>query len=62
MLAWHTTTGSSHLRYDRNITAPFREDDSLFILDNFPLSAPSTLTISSIVPSELQPFSGFGAS
>jgi hypothetical protein len=28
------------LRYDRNITAPFREDDSLFILDHFP---PATL-------------------
>jgi hypothetical protein len=39
-LAWHTTTGSPLLRYDRNITAPFREDDSLFILDNFPLSTP----------------------
>jgi hypothetical protein len=38
--AWHTTTGSPLLRYDRNITAPFREDDSLFILEHFPLSAP----------------------
>jgi hypothetical protein len=26
------------LRYDRNITAPFLEDDSLFILDHFPSS------------------------
>jgi hypothetical protein len=40
MLAWHTTTGSPLLRYDRNITAPFREDDSLFIRDHFPLSTP----------------------
>ncbi len=39
-LAWHITTGSPLLRYDRNITAPFREDDSLFILDHFPLSTP----------------------
>ncbi len=51
-LAWHTTTGSPLLRYDRNITAPFLEDDSLFILEHFPL--PSTLTISSIPASELQ--------
>ena len=33
-----TTTGNPLLRYNRNITAPFREDDSLFILDHFPLS------------------------
>ena len=39
-LACHTTTGSPLLRYDRNITAPFLEDDSLFILDHFPLSTP----------------------
>ena len=39
-LAWHTTTGSPLLRYDRNITAPFLEDDSLFILEHFPLSTP----------------------
>ena len=38
-LAWHTTTGSPLLRYDRDITAPFLEDDSLFILEHFPLSA-----------------------
>jgi len=28
------------LRYDRNITAPFREDDNLFIRTRFPLSTP----------------------
>jgi hypothetical protein len=39
-LAWHTTTGSPLLRYDRNITALFLEDDSLFILEHFPLSTP----------------------
>jgi hypothetical protein len=39
-LACHTTTGSPLLRYDRNITAPFREDDGLFILKHFPLSTP----------------------
>jgi hypothetical protein len=39
-LACHTTTGSPLSRYDRNITAPFREDDSLFILGHFPLSTP----------------------
>ena len=39
-LACHTTTGTPPLRYDRNITAPFREDDNLFILDHFPLSTP----------------------
>jgi len=39
-LAWHTTTGSPLLRYDRNITAPFLEDDSLFILEHFPFSTP----------------------
>ena len=39
-LACHTTTGSPLLRYDRNITAPFREDDSLFILNHFPPSTP----------------------
>jgi hypothetical protein len=39
-LAWHTTIASPLLRYDRNITAPFLEDDSLFILKHFPLSAP----------------------
>ncbi len=37
-LAWHTTAGSPLLRYDRNITAPFLEDDSLFIFDHFALS------------------------
>ena len=40
-LACHTTTGSSLLRYDRNITAPFLEDDSLFILEHFPFSPPA---------------------
>ena len=39
-LAWHTTAGSPLLRYDRNITAPFLEDDSLFILEHFPFSTP----------------------
>ena len=39
-LAWHTTAGSPILRYDRNITAPFLEDDSLFILEHFPFSTP----------------------
>ncbi|MGA9978996.1 MAG: hypothetical protein WBQ08_10245 [Candidatus Sulfotelmatobacter sp.] len=39
-LAWHTTTGSPLLRYDRNITASFPEDDSLFILEHFPFSTP----------------------
>ena len=39
-LAWHCTAGSPLLRYDRNITAPFREDDSSFILEHFPLSTP----------------------
>jgi hypothetical protein len=38
-LACHTTTGSPLLRYDRNITAPFREDDSLFISTFSPFHA-----------------------
>jgi hypothetical protein len=40
MQACRTTTGNPLLRYNLNITAPFREDDSLFILDHFPLSTP----------------------
>ena len=40
MRAGRTTTGSPLLRYDRNITAPFLEDDSLFILEHFPVSTP----------------------
>jgi hypothetical protein len=39
-LACRTTTGSPLLRYDRNITVPFLEDDSLFIMEHFPLSTP----------------------
>jgi hypothetical protein len=38
--ACHTTTENPLSWYDRNITAPFLEDDSLFILDHFPLSTP----------------------
>jgi hypothetical protein len=39
-LACHTMTEEQLSRYDRNITAPFLEDDSLFILDHSPLSNP----------------------
>jgi hypothetical protein len=54
-LAWHTTTGGPLLRYDRNITAPFPEDDSLFILEHFPLSTPVYAYDFLDTGSELQP-------
>ena len=54
-LAWHTTTASPLLRYDRNITAPFLEDDSLFILKHFPLSTPVYAYDFLVPTSELQP-------
>jgi two-component system, NarL family, sensor kinase len=38
--ACRTTTGNPLLRYDRNITTHFREDDSLFILDRLFCSTP----------------------